>query len=221
MSRSLVLVLVFVFLIAPGITIIQPVKAQVENVATSAIIQFQQEDDSFGHYYIHVLVQIYPPPPLPSDVFQKLTVILISPMQGISGHGPYQQGPTSTDTNGSASFPFILTDSGTYGVYLLLSGQFFTNKTIYYQPGNWETKVTVHPSPTPTPTSSPSPSPTPTSSISPSPTAFPSPSPSSLFNQEPFPTVPVAAVSATVAVVIAVGLLVYSQKHRRAIKAQR
>ena len=65
------------------------------------------------------------------------------------------------------------------------------------------------PSPSPTPQSTPTPTPQVTSTPQPQDTSTPEP------KRESFPTLPVTAISATVAVAVGVGLLVYFKKRKR------
>ena len=184
-------------------------KASVENVTTSASITIQPENIVEGQS-VKVVVQIYPAPPSANDVFEDLTVVLLSPAQGVSGYGPWQK-VSSSDSNGIASFTFdIPTFSGTWIVEFFFPGQYFANNTIYYQPEVMQKNFSVSPAQTPSP--SPSPSPSPTISPSPSPTASSPPSPSpTLHGQEPFQDIVVMAIVIAV-IVVGVSLFIYFKK---------
>ena len=212
MSRGFALVVVLFFLTVPCITIIQPVKAQVENVATSASITIQPENVIEGQS-VKVLIQIYPAPPSANDVFENLTVVLVSPAQGISGYGPWLEGPSSSDANGIASFTFnVSTFSGTWNVDFFFPGQYFANNTIYYQQGDWQKNfhVSSAQTPTPLPTATPSPSSSPTPSTTQHPTINTGPEPP---QTEPIPITLAIASIASIAV-IGIGLLVYFKKRK-------
>jgi hypothetical protein len=149
---------------ASSLIMVKPACAQpsIENVSTTAYITVQPENIVEGQS-INVLVQIYPAPPSANDVFENLTVVLVSPAQGISGYGPWLKGPSSSDTNGRAFFTFeVPTFGGGWIVELFFPGQYFGNNTIYYQRGDWQRNFLVSSAQTPTPSSSPTPSPTPT-----------------------------------------------------------
>ena len=204
------MLLVLVFLTATCITIIQPAKAEVENVGTSCSIFV---DNIVEGQPINVVVQIYPAPPSTNDVFENLTVILFSPAQGISGYGPWQKGPSSSDSNGIASFTFnVPAFSGTWQITLIFKGQYFANNTIYYQQGDWQKKVHISSAqtPTPSPTVSPSPSPTPSTTLSPSPSPKEN---NTTGNGDNFPTTTLALIIVIAILAIsAVSILLYRRQ---------
>ena len=148
---------------ASSLIMVKPAYAQpsIENVSTTAYIAVQPENIVEGQS-INVLVQILPAPPSANDVFENLTVVLVSPAQGISGYGPWSKGPASSDALGKATFSFdIPTFSGGWIVELFFPGQYFANNTIYYQRGDWQRTFLVSSAQTPIPSSSPTPSPSP------------------------------------------------------------
>lgn len=192
--------------------IIQPAKAEVENVTTSSSILV---DNIVEGQPVIAVVQIFPAPPS-GEIFNDLTVWMTSPMQGVwgnGGNGPWSKGHISTDTNGKATVTFdILTFSGYWNIGLYFEGQHYANNTIFYQPGNWQTGFTVSPAKTPTP--SPTASSTPSPSTPPSPTELPTINTGAEPPQtEPFPTTLVIG-SVIVVAVVGVGLLVYFKKYK-------
>ena len=162
MQKLTILTLVVIFLTAACMTTIQPAKATTEEVATSASITIQPENIIPDQPFTMV-VQIYPPPPLNTEniIFYNIFVIITSAAQGVSGYGPWSEGPSSSDVNGVASFTFPGTVSATIGktgggnVEVRFPGQFFGNTTIlHYQAGDWQKNflVTAAQTPTPAPT---------------------------------------------------------------------
>ena len=184
LRKSFVLLLVLILLSAYPLTIVQLVKASVENVGTSCSIFV---DDIVEPQPITVMVQIYPAPH-EGEIFNDLSVVIVSPLQGTVGNYPWGTGPWeksfSSDTNGKATVTFdIHTFGGYWIVDLYFGGQYFANNTIYYEPLQSQRNFFVSSieTPTPSPTVSPSPSPKPT--FSPEPTLPTSPLPSNFFHQ--------------------------------------
>jgi hypothetical protein len=103
MHKLTILTFVAIFLTVACISAIQPAKATTEEVATSASITIQPEKIISGQPFT-VTVQINPYPPTNTDVFYNIFVIVTSAAQGISGYGPWSAGPSSSDTNGVATF---------------------------------------------------------------------------------------------------------------------
>jgi hypothetical protein len=189
------------------------VKASVENVTTSASITIQPENLIEGQS-VKIIVQIYPAPPSADDVFENLTVVLVSPAQGISGFGPWLEGPVSSDSYGIASFTFdVPTFSGTWNVDFFFPGQYFANNTIYYQRGDWQKNFYISSAQTPSPSILPSPSPTISPSSSPTASSSPSPSSTLLSNQE-LPLIVLVTAVAIAVIVVGIGLLVYFRKRK-------
>jgi hypothetical protein len=156
-----ILILIAIVAIS-SLLFIQPAKAEVENVSTSCGIFV---DSIVEGQPITIGVQIFPAPPS-GETFNNLFVWITSPMQGVSGYGPWDKSNITTDTDGKATVTFdIHTFSGYWNVGLYFGGQYFANNTIYYQPGNWQRGFSISSAqtPTPLPVASPSPSPSPTS----------------------------------------------------------
>ena len=190
--------------------IIQPAKAEVENVGTSCSIIV---DDVVEGQPINAVVQIYPAPPS-GETYNNLFVWITSPAQGISGYGPWGKSHISSDTNGVAKVTFdITTFSGGWNIGVSFEGQYFANNTIYYLPGNWQRNfyVSSAQTPTPSPTASPSPSPSPTPSPTQLPTINTGPEPPQTV---PFSTLTVLAVASIVIAIIIASLLLF-RSHRK------
>jgi hypothetical protein len=215
LRKSFVPLLVLILLSAYPLTIVQLVKASVENVGTSCSIFV---DDIVEPQPITVIVQIYPAPP-EGEIFNDISIVIVSPLQGTVGNnldtGPWEKS-FSSDTDGKATVTF---DIHTFGGYWIVDfyfwGQYFANDTIYYEPlqSHENFFVSSIETPTPSPTVSPSPSPEPTFSPEPSvPTSTPLPSeePQQL-GQDVF-----LGVVGTVAVLaVGLGLLVYFKKRKQ------
>ena len=210
MSKNTALVLVLIFLTASSITIIQPAKAEVENVGTSCSIFV---DNIVEGQPITITVQIYPAPPS-GETFSNLSLGIISPAQGISGYGPWDKKNILTDSNGVTKVTFnIPTFSGTWNVWVYFGGQYFDNNTLYYQSGHWERNFFISSAQTPTPSTPASPSP----SLSPIPSTTQLPTISTGSEPpktEPFLTLIVVAVALIAVLGAAVGLLVYFKKRK-------
>ena len=210
--NKLYTVLLIAMVAASSPLIIQLGNAQVENVSTSCSILV---DNVVEMQPVTVVVQIFPVPPA-GEVFNNLTIWMTSPMQGVwgnGGNGPWSKGHISTDTIGKATVTFdIVTFSGYWNIGLYFEGQYYTNNTIYYQPGNWQTGFTVSSvkTPTPSPTTSQSPSPSPTPSATQLPTINTGPEQP---KTEPLPTTILAAVTLAVALMVA-ALLVYFKRRK-------
>jgi hypothetical protein len=215
LRKSVILLLVLILLSAYPMTIVQLAKASVENVGTSCSILV---DDIVEPQPITVEVQIYPAPP-EGEVFNDISIVIVSPLQGTVGNDPWGTGPWdkrfSSDIDGKATVTFdIHTFGGYWIVDFYFGGQYFANNTIYYEPVQSQRNFFVSSieTPAPSPTVSPSPSPEPT--FSPEPTVPTSPLPSEEpqhLGQDVF-----LGVVATVAVLAAgLGLLVYFKKRRR------
>jgi len=128
-----------------------PVQAQIENISTSSgifvgnIVEGQP---------ITITIQIYPAPPS-GETFSNISVGIVSPLQGISGNGPWDQKNIVTDTNGVAKVTFNIPTFGSaanWNVWLYFGGQYFANNTIYYQSGHWERSFFISPAQTSSPT---------------------------------------------------------------------
>jgi len=132
--------------------VICPVKAEVETISTSCGIFV---DNIVEGEPITLTVQMYPAPPV-GEVFSNLSVGIVSPQQGISGWGPWDQ-KIITDTNGAAKVTFNIptfSSAANWNVWLYFGGQYFANNSLYYQPGYWERIFFISPAQTPAPTES-------------------------------------------------------------------
>ena len=128
-----------------------PVQAQIENVGTSSGIFV---DNIVEGQPISITIQIYPAPPS-GETFSNISVGIVSPLQGISGNGPWDQKNIVTDTNGVAKVTFNIPTFGSaanWNVWLYFGGQYFANNTIYYQSGHWERSFFISPAQTSSPT---------------------------------------------------------------------
>jgi len=128
-----------------------PAKAQIENISTSSGIFV---DNIVEGQPITITVQIYPAPPS-GETFSNISVGIVSPLQGISGNGPWDQKNIVTDTNGVAKVTFNIPTFGSaanWNVWLYFGGQYFANSTIYYQSGHWQRNFFISAANTPTPT---------------------------------------------------------------------
>jgi hypothetical protein len=205
MQKQIILTLVAIFLTAAFISTIQPAKASVEEVATSASITIQPGNVIQGQPFT-VVVQIYPLPPSNTDVFNNISVTVTSAAQGVSGYGPWNVGPLSSDTNGTAIFPFpqigsTIAETGGGRVQVHFPGQYFGNTTIiHYQAGDWQKSFLVSPAQTPTPT----------------PSATVSPTPLQLQTPFPTPTVPELSWLAVVPLLLSVFAVTVIVIHRKA-----
>jgi hypothetical protein len=165
------------------------------------------------------MVQMYPAPP-EGEVFNDISIVIVSPLQGTVGNYPWGTGPWeksfSSDTDGKATVTFdIHTFGGYWIVDLYFGGQYFANDTKYYEPLQSQRNffVSAIETPTPSPTASPSPSPEPTFSPTPTPTPTSTPLPSEE-PQQPGQDV-ILGVSATVAILaFSLGLLVCFKKRK-------
>ncbi len=162
-SKGLALVIVLIMLV-PSLLIVQPAKAQVENVSTSCSISLQPHNIVEGQP-ITVVLQIQPAPPA-GEIFRDLIVMVISPEAGGPVQGIWHQDGIFTDLNGTANVTFNPpTRSGGYWVAeVIFKGQYFANNTIYYQKGDWQIcfPISSPQTPTPIPTENLTPKPTPT-----------------------------------------------------------
>lgn len=143
--------LLVVIIVASSMLIIQPAKAEGEIVATSCGIFV---DNIVEGEPITLTVQMYPAPPV-GEVFSNISVGIVSPSQGISGWGPWDQKNIITDTNGVAKVTFNIPTFGSaanWNVWLYFGGQYFANNSIYYQPGHWERTFFISPAQTSSPT---------------------------------------------------------------------
>jgi hypothetical protein len=174
MQKLTILPLVAIFLITACTSTIQPVKASVEEVATSASITIQPENFIQGQPFT-VVVQINPHPPTNSDIFYNIYVMVTSAKQGISGYGPWSGGPSISDANGVATFTFpetvsaTIAETGGGNIRVDFPGQYFVNNTIHYESGVWQKKFFFTATQTPTPAPTPTPSPTPIQTATPTP----------------------------------------------------
>ena len=155
-----------------SLLLIKPVTAEVENISTSCYILV---DNVVEGQPVTVTVQIFPAPPA-GEVFSNISVGITSPLQGISGNGPWDQTNILTDSNGVAKVTFnnIATfgSPANWNVWVYFGGQYLSNSTMYYQPGHWESIffVSAIQTQTPSPTTNPTPlSPTPTPTVPPAP----------------------------------------------------
>jgi hypothetical protein len=216
MRKSITLLLVLILLSACPMTIFQLARAEVENVGTSCSIL---ANDIVEPQPITVMVQMYPAPP-EGEVFNDISIVIVSPLQGTVGNYPWGTGPWeksfSSDTDGKATVTFdIHTFGGYWIVDLYFGGQYFANDTKYYEPLQSQRNffVSAIETPTPSPTASPSPSPEPTFSPTPTPTPTSTPLPSEE-PQQPGQDV-ILGVSATVAILaFSLGLLVCFKKRK-------
>jgi hypothetical protein len=126
----------------------------------------------------------------------------------------------SVHLRGNGEMHVVTTAVGTAALPELPSGSHYLTIYLYgwnqrsYEPKYLSFNNTVYFSIVGTnPTSSPTPTPLITPSPSPSPNITPSPSPSP--GSEPFPTTLVIASVSVVAIVVAIGALVYFKKHKR------
>ena len=208
----LILALVISIMAASNLLIIQPVKASVENVGTSCSIFV---DDIVEPQPITVTVQIYPAPP-EGEIFNDISVVIVSPLQGTVGNYPWGTGPWEktfpSDTDGKATVTFdIHTFGGYWIVDFYFGGQYFANDTIYYEPLQSQRNFFVSSveTPTPSPTASPSPSPEPTSTPEPTPTPTPIEAPQQIGQD-----MTTGAIYAVTSIVVFIGLLFYFIKRK-------
>jgi len=134
-----------------GLLVIYPARAEVENVGTSCSIIV---DNIVEGQPITITIQMYPAPPV-GEVFSNLSVGIVSPMQGISGNGPWDQKNILIDSNGIAKIIFNIPTFGSqanWNVWVYFGGQYLANSTLYYQPGHWESNFFISPAKTPAPT---------------------------------------------------------------------
>ncbi len=137
--------------LAISMVTICPVKAQIENINTSSGIFV---DNIVEGQPITITIQIYPAPPS-GETFSNISVGIVSPSQGISGWGPWDQKNIITDTNGVAKVTFNIPTFGSaanWNVWLYFGGQYFANNTVYYQSGHWERTFFISPAQTSSPT---------------------------------------------------------------------
>ena len=216
MRKSITLLLVLILLSAYPMTIFQLARAEVENVGASCSIFV---DEIVEPQPVTVMVQIYPAPP-EGEIFNDLSVVIVSPLQGTVGNYPWGTGPWeksfSSDTDGKATVTFAIhTFGGYWNVDLYFGGQYFANNTIYYEPLQSQKNffVSSNETPTPSPTASPSPSPEPTFSPEPTPTATSTPLPSEE-PQQLGQDVILGVVAVFAVLAVGLGLLVYFKKHK-------
>jgi len=150
-------ILILIIIAASFIGSIQLVKASVENITTSALVNIQPEKLEINQN-INITVQIYPPPPAP-EIFQNITATLYSAGNPANGYVTNKIAfmTSTSDINGYTSFSFNVTVSGTIIIDLYFPGQYFANNTLFYQAGNWQDNIYV--------TSPPNPSPSPESTV--------------------------------------------------------
>lgn len=194
--------------------IMQPAKAEIEKVGTSCSIFV---DDVVEGQPITITVQIFPAPPS-GEVFSNISVGIVSPSQGISGWGPWDQKNIFTDPNGVAKATFYIPTFGSpanWNVWAYFGGQYLANNTLYYQSSHLESKfyISAAQTPTPSPTASPFPSPSPTPSPTQRPTITTGPEPP---KTETLSITIVASVTLAVVLAVAAGLLIYFKKYKRA-----
>jgi len=193
--------LLVVIIVASNMVIFQPAKAEVEIVSTSCGIFV---DNIVEGEPITITVQMYPAPPV-GEVFSNLSVGIVSPQQGISGWGPWDQKNILTDFNGIAKITFNIPTFGSqanWNVWVYFGGQYLANNTLFYQSGHWERNFFVSPAQTPT--------------SSPTVTPFPSPSPTPITTLTPAPSIPEfpATLGITLFVMTTLSLLlVLRRKH--------
>jgi hypothetical protein len=141
-----------VVLVVSSLLLIESTKAQVENVRTSCNITIT---DILEGQPIPCSIQIYPAPP-EGEVFNNISVTIVSPMQGVwgnGGNGPWNKANIATDSNGRATVNFdITTFSGYWNAILYFGGQTFANKSLYYQPSSQQINFNVYTPETPPPT---------------------------------------------------------------------
>jgi hypothetical protein len=150
LGKSFCLCLV-VILAVYSLFIVEPATAQTEIVPTSCSISVYSELEGQP---VAVNVQVYPAPPV-GEVFNNLTVIITSPMQGVygnGGNGPWSKSNISTDSAGRATVKFdITTFSGYWNAELYFGGEYLSNNTVYYQPCSQQIVFSVTPPETPPP----------------------------------------------------------------------
>lgn len=134
--------------------LIQSTQAEIENIGTSCSIIV---DDVVEGQPITITVQIFPAPPL-GEVFSNVSVGIVSPLQGISGNGPWDQKNICTDSNGVAKVTFYIPTFGSptnWNVWVYFGGQYLANNTLYYQASHLESKFYISAAQTPTPKPTP------------------------------------------------------------------
>jgi hypothetical protein len=150
-KKAYTLLLLIIILITSWL-VICPAKAEVENISTTCGIFV---DSIIEGQPVTITIQVYPAPP-EGQVFNNLIVGLTSPMQGVwgnGGNGPWSKSNISTDSNGRATVTFgIVSFSGYWNVDLYFGGQYFDNKSVYYQPINSQRGFTISPAQSPKPT---------------------------------------------------------------------
>jgi hypothetical protein len=202
MSKALALALVLVLLTMITLVLVsfQPVNAQVERVTTSCTIFVENIVEGQP-----VTATIQMSPATPTGEGYTLIVYLKSPngVGASSQNGPWVYG-ISTDPNGKATVTFdVPTYSGKWYVYVNFGGRSYSNDSMFYTGGTWQTEFTISPIETPTP------SPTATATGTPIPTDNPTPSPS-------VPEFSSWAIPLLLIVTLAfAGLLVYIKKQPR------
>ncbi len=159
-SKGLALIIILIVAVS-SLLIVQPAKAQVENVSTSCSISIQPHNPVEGQP-ITVLLQIQPAPPA-GEIFSNLIVMVISPYAGgVVQNGQWHQDGIFTDSNGTANVTFNLpTSIGYWNAEVIFKGQYFANNTVYYQSGDWQICFPISSPQTPTTITTESPIPTP------------------------------------------------------------
>jgi hypothetical protein len=163
------LVLFVVVLPAFNIPTIQPDEAQVERVTTSCTTFV---DNIVEGQPVTATIQMSPA--TPTGEGYTVIVYLKSPngVGASSQNGPWVYG-ISTNPNGKATVTFdVPTYSGKWYVYVDFGGRSYSNNSIFYTGGTWQTEFTISPIKTPTPstTATPTASPIPTDNSTPTPT---------------------------------------------------
>lgn len=109
------------------------VRAQ-ENIITSASITVSPNPVQVGDSVV-INIQIDPPPPLPTDRIDNISVTYISP-EGVATKEPYNTVYTPTSI-------------GNWTIQVNFNGQTFANGTIYYMPSQNQTALIALPIPSP------------------------------------------------------------------------
>ncbi len=146
-----------------SLLMVTPTNAQTETIATSCTISV---DKTIEGQPIKITFQMFPAPPS-GEVFSNISVGIVSPLQGISGNGPWDQKNIFTDSEGTAEVVFNIptfASQANWNVWVYFGGLNFADNTLYYQQGYWEDQFFISaaqtPMPSPPSTSVPSLSPT-------------------------------------------------------------
>ena len=153
MCKRLVSIILFILslMLLSRCSAVDTTVGQVANVSTTCNIFV---DALVEGQPITIKLQIYPAPP-EGEIISNLSVGIISPLQGISGWGCWDQKNVRTDSNGVAVVTFyVQTLSANWNVWVYFGGQYFANNTIFFQSGFWERYFFISPAKTPTPTPS-------------------------------------------------------------------